>query len=73
MNRIEELHRRVDYLIEPQASSMSVKEENLRSAARQVIEAEDHHIRVYDFELKHKDQLLVPEHIQEEQKIVQLE
>jgi len=70
---LRELHARVNYLIEPQQKRMSIKESLLRSAARQVIDATEHHIRVYDFGEKHKNQLLVPQRIQDEQKIVQLE
>jgi len=68
----KELHRRVDYLIEPQAKTLNLQQNLLDSAAKQVVDAEEHHIRVYDFAEKHKNQLLIPQRIQDEQEIVQL-
>lgn len=70
---IEELHHRVDYLIEPQEKKMQIAQNVIESAAKQAKDAEEHHIRIYDFALKHKDQLLIPQRIQDEQKEVQLE
>jgi hypothetical protein len=70
---IEELHRRVDYLVDPVKKKLKVSQRILDSAAKQVVDAEEHHIRVYDFGEKHRKQLLIPKRIQDEQKIVQLE
>ena len=68
---LQDLHRRVDYLIEPAAPGMNLAEAALQSAQRQVVEATEHHGRVYDFGEKHKGQLLVPKEIQDEQQVVQ--
>lgn len=68
---LQDLHRRVDYLIEPAAKGMNLAEAALQSAQRQVVEATEHHVRVYDFGEKHKGQLLVPKEIQDEQQVVQ--
>lgn len=69
---IEELHRRVDYLVEPVANKLSVKQKVLEAGAKQVVDATEHHDRIYDFGLKHKGQLLIPKYIQDEQNEVQL-
>lgn len=70
---IQELHHRVDYLIEPQAATLNIAQGALESSAKQIIDATNHHLAVYDFAEKHKGELLVPQYIQDEQKIVQLE
>jgi len=70
----EELHRRVNYLIDtPQAKRFSLTQKDLESASKQVFDATQRHIAVYDFGLQHKKQLLIPQYIQDEQKIVQLD
>jgi len=68
----EELHRRVDYLIEPAAKKLSIKQSHIDKGRRVVVEATDHHQRVADFGDKHKNQLLIPMWMQEEQQQVQL-
>jgi hypothetical protein len=68
-----ELHKRVDYLIEPQEKKLNLEERVIRAARAQIDRATNNHLAVYDWQLKHKKMLVVPQYIQDEQKIVQLD
>lgn len=61
---IQELHHRVDYLIEPQAATLNIAQGALESSIKQIVDATNHHLAVYDFAEKHKGELLVPQYIQ---------
>jgi len=69
---IEELHNRVNYLVEPKAKGMNLAQSVLDRSRRVIIDATDNHVNNYDFGEKNKNKLLIPKRIQDEQQIVQL-
>jgi len=70
---IKELAHRVDYLIEPLANKLSIKEARLQKARKQIRDATNHHEAIQDFSIKYEGKPLIPKWMQEERQIVQLE